>query len=190
MKYETQYFLFMIINMLHSSAEQLCPVVVILGTYSVLLQETFLPTGFGDVTSAILSNWSDIPYTLYSLYRMYGLHTPYRLYICTIQSVQTDRKIRQTVWANELIAYHSTIQMWNIIYLGKPEYMAEKVEIDENLDIHTEEPRLINTRTAFRWRTTSMWNTIPTQIRELKSLPRFKSKIKIWLIKNREIRLQ
>ena len=99
--------------------------------------------------------------------------------------------IREVGWLDieEQITYNSLNQMWKIVKLGKPEYIANRMEVDTNELITTNEPRLLNTTTSFRWRTSKIWNTLLLELRSIGSLPRFKSKIKTWLINKRTRRL-
>ena len=90
---------------------------------------------------------------------------------------------------NELIEYQSLNTMWKLVHLRKPESMFENISVDNNFIIETSEPRLINTSTSFRWRTTLLWNELPQEIRMIASLPRFKNKIKLWIINRRTNRL-
>ena len=77
----------------------------------------------------------------------------------------------------EMIQYHSLIQLWKIVRMHKPEHF-EDYEIDDQDIISTTPPRLQFTREGFRWRTISDWNKLTPELRELKSLPVFKKKVK------------
>ena len=89
----------------------------------------------------------------------------------------------------EMIDYQSLNTMWKLLHFNKPESMHHNISLDNNFTVTTSEPRLINTSTSFRWRTTILWNQLPQEIRCIASLPRFKSKIKLWIISKRTNRI-
>ena len=85
----------------------------------------------------------------------------------------------------EMSFYHSVVQLWKIFTFKKPENMFKKIQIDENLDANTSTPRLQFTTYGYRWRSVENWNQIPREIREVKSLPSFKRKLRLWIVSKR-----
>ena len=82
----------------------------------------------------------------------------------------------------EMIKHYSLVAMWKIIWLKAPVYLHNKITINEDFCLQTSRPRLKTTKLSFRFRTTLTWNTMPMEIRQIKSLPMFKIKVKAWLI--------
>ena len=60
-----------------------------------------------------------------------------------------------------------------VVFLSIPYHLYTRVELAEENRISTQYPRLQNTMTAFRWRTTMLWNSMPGEMRGQKSLPIF-----------------
>ena len=85
----------------------------------------------------------------------------------------------------EMEKIHSITQMWKIINLKKPETIREKLEVTTDSKIQIRPPRLQSTLNAFTWRTADIWNQMPLELRELKSLPSFKRRLKKWIYERR-----
>ena len=89
----------------------------------------------------------------------------------------------QCNWLNleELIEYHSTIQMWKVVNWQCPQHMTSKIHVTPDSRIMTSIPRLKMTTNSFRWKTILYWNNLPDDLREEKSLNRFKVCTKRWI---------
>ena len=85
----------------------------------------------------------------------------------------------------EMIVYHSILQMWRTINLKVPLYLYRKLTINEDTTIETTIPRLQNTQIGYRWQTVQNWNELSQDIRENKSLISFKKQVKKWLVEKR-----
>ena len=72
----------------------------------------------------------------------------------------------------------SLIQMWKIARWKIPEYMSDKIKLEDDNRITTTIPRLQLTSNTFRWITTKKWNELPDQLRGETSLKCFKSGLK------------
>ena len=83
---------------------------------------------------------------------------------------------------DELVQYHSLVQLWRIINLKVPMHIYRKLIINENFTVETLNPRLQNTMTSFRWWTIRAWNDLSQDIRSIQTLPNFKKQVKIWII--------
>ena len=87
---------------------------------------------------------------------------------------------------DELTSYHSLIQLWKICRLNKPENFLE-FEPDNHNKIFIEEPRLQFTSHGYKWRTIALWNTLPENVTDIRSLPTFKKRIRAWIISLRPL---
>ena len=69
--------------------------------------------------------------------------------------------------------------------MGTPRHMSENISINPDKTMTTKIPRLQNTSRGLRWRMVDSWNDTPVEIREIVSLPRFKLRLKSWIISKR-----
>ena len=78
---------------------------------------------------------------------------------------KTQKLMESCGWftANELVVYHSLITLWKILYLQIPGQLFEKYEIQEDMKITTNRPRLQITSNYFRWRSCNDWNKLPSK---------------------------
>ena len=81
----------------------------------------------------------------------------------------------------QLTKYHSLLHMYKTVKWQVPQYMTSKLEISQDCKITTKEPRLKITSNKYRWKTTSIWNHLPDNLRHETSVSRFKSGLKTWL---------
>ena len=70
------------------------------------------------------------------------------------------------------------VQIWKIGRWKVPEYMGDKIVLDDNNMITTAPPRLQLTASTFRWVAVKKWNALPDSLRAETSLKHFKSGIK------------
>ena len=61
-------------------------------------------------------------------------------------------------WAD----YLALTQLWKTVKWNYPAYLAEKLEIGDEDKLETSRPILQMTSGAYRWRTTRLWNSLPT----------------------------
>ena len=88
----------------------------------------------------------------------------------------------------ELVALHSLVTMWKVIWMSSPLYMHKKIDYnDATGDISTSEPRLQNTTTSIRWRTCQLWNQLPVDLKHCQSLPAFKRQARRWILSRRDL---
>ena len=78
----------------------------------------------------------------------------------------------------ESTEYHSLIGFWKAMKWGKPEYLRNKLQVEDNNMLSTQIPRLQITSQAYRCKTTSRWNNLPGTLREEESLQGFKRRLK------------
>ena len=90
-------------------------------------------------------------------------------------------------WLNihELTKFHSLLLMWRIVRLNSPRYFENKINVTNDDKLSTTIPRLQNTESGFRWRTVTWWNEMSQELRRELSYPRFKNKLKKWILKCR-----
>ena len=86
-------------------------------------------------------------------------------------------------WLNirEMVTYYTLIMTWKTLRQNTPQYLASKLSTNPDGTISTKNPRLQNTELALRWRMCAQWNNLSSQIRQINSLPRFKSATKAWI---------
>ena len=97
--------------------------------------------------------------------------------------VSTIQLMEQVNWLTirELTTYHTLVLAWKMVRFSTPRHLANKITIHPDYTMTTEQPRLQNTEMGLRWRIVHEWNTIPQELREAQSLPRFKLNTKKWL---------
>ena len=83
--------------------------------------------------------------------------------------------------------FHSMNNFWKIIWKKAPMYMHRRIQIDENYLLSSEVPRLQTTATSLRFRGIKTWNSLPEDIRKIKSYPRFKIMLKRWILSKRNL---
>ena len=86
---------------------------------------------------------------------------------------------------HELMIVHTLLMTWIIIRLKTPSYLSEKINVGDDEKISTSEPRLQNTENGLRRRSIVLWNSLNLELRQEKLYPRFKKRLKIWIMKQR-----
>ena len=66
---------------------------------------------------------------------------------------------------SEMIQHCSLILLWKTLNLNSPNAMRDKIELNNENYVITNQPRLMHTTWSWRWRTTDLWNTLPGDIR-------------------------
>ena len=61
----------------------------------------------------------------------------------------------------------------------------ERMQVDNNLDIQVDKPRLQFTENCFRWRSAEQWNRTPLEIRQLGNVTLFKKHYRKWILSER-----
>ena len=74
----------------------------------------------------------------------------------------------------EQIKMTTALQMWKIVHLEKPGRLRESLTVEDDLSIDLIRPRLQFTENCFKWRGSSEWNRLPSEIRQEKSISKFK----------------
>ena len=91
----------------------------------------------------------------------------------------------QWLYVRELEQMYTILALWKILRQRKPGGLARKFNLDDNNFVSTNIPRLQIVAANFRHRSVSYWNKLPQEIRDNKSLPRFKKCLKAWIVGNR-----
>ena len=101
---------------------------------------------------------------------------------------KVSKLLKDTGWLSisELAIYHTLLQLWKILRLGKPDAMYTEFTLTVDLLVNTTVPRLQFTMDGFRWRSTTTWNTLPKEIRCINKLPVFKKAVKSWIKSRRQ----
>ena len=83
--------------------------------------------------------------------------------------------------------YHSLIQMFKIINIGKPVNLSKKFTTLQDKRIVIIPARLKISRSSFKWRTALTWNALPDYLLNLDKLSAFKKQLKKHIINEREL---
>ena len=87
-------------------------------------------------------------------------------------------------WLNmrDITEYHSLIGFWKTLRWGKPAYLRNKLQMEDNNMLSTSIPRLMTTKNAYRCKTTSRWNDLPEDLRNELTVTGFKRRLKRYLL--------
>ena len=91
--------------------------------------------------------------------------------------ISTSKLMEQT---GRLVSYFTLIETWKNLRMEIPPYMAGKLVMEGN-DLVIVDTRLIMTRSSFRWRARTQWNSVSEEMKVCRSLPVFKKQVKKWL---------
>ena len=75
--------------------------------------------------------------------------------------------------------------LWKVIWMRIPKQLRDKITLEADFTVTTVMPRLQTCRLGFIWRTSTMWNKLPWELRSIKSLPRLKNNLKKHIISSR-----
>ena len=107
----------------------------------------------------------------------------------------TTTLLKQIGWLSvkQLYVYHSLLLVFKMQQSGKPAYLKEKFrnnfayrtrQATGSCFILNETPRTEKSRKSFVHSNIITWNSLPADIRKINKLPRFKQKLKEWVLKN------
>ena len=85
----------------------------------------------------------------------------------------------------EYADYFTLISLWNYKNRNIPQHFSFVITHGPDHTLTTHHARLHITQSSFRWKGTSLWNTLPLNIRSIPSLPRFKTAAKNWILQKR-----
>ena len=85
----------------------------------------------------------------------------------------------------EMAELYTLIAMFRIVKMGIPEYVGDKINMDQDNLVFTSRHRIQNSADNFRWRGVTSWNTMPPHLRQINKISQFKTQVKIWLKEKR-----
>ena len=88
------------------------------------------------------------------------------------------------LYMSELIDFHTSVQMFKIIYMNKPENLRNKLVVDPMNRIQIADGCLQMSRRSFHWRATSTWNNLPDFVINADKLSSFKKHLKKHIIES------
>ena len=86
----------------------------------------------------------------------------------------------------QLTTYHSLLQLWETFRWGIPKYMSTRVHLETDYLASTAIPRLQQTAASYCWKTVSVWNSMPLELRTEMNISRFKYGVKRWVKEGRD----
>ena len=132
------------------------------------------------------------PLTLLPNFKIYFCRVVTRLDWCT----STKDLPSQCGWlsVNQLIFYHSVLQLHKVRLSGSPMYLYtmhnswsysyRTRQAETGLVQLMGNPRLETTKNSFKWRAANQYNQLPGEIRKCSSTNSFKMKVKTWIRAN------
>ena len=113
-------------------------------------------------------------------------------------SVQT--LLQQCGWlsVNQLVFYHTVVLLFKTLQNQSPEYLFSMAETNFNYKTRAKDdgkikhavdytPKNDMNMKSYRWRSIKCWNMLPPDVLQTKSLPKFKNKLKAWVLRNVDI---
>ena len=85
----------------------------------------------------------------------------------------------------EQIRTTTAISIWKTVHLHKPARMMQKLVCNQDLTLSLPPPRLISTRSCYKWRAVDLWNSLDPDLRNERSISRFKKRIKLQVLEER-----
>ena len=112
---------------------------------------------------------------------------------CACMVLGANRRIRTRslmekcgwLYFRELVDYHSLIQMFKLVNVGKPTNLRRQLIIRQNNTIEIFPARLKISRSSFKWRTSTLWNDLPDYLRNMDKISTFKKSLKSFIIEGR-----
>ena len=114
----------------------------------------------------------------------------------------TKTLLRECGWlsVSQLVFFHSVVLLYKTRIEKKPRFLFDMAEPVDNRRYDTRGSNLRNLKAvghqipsckvnwnSFRWRSVRFWNQLPTELKELKNITKFRSQLKIWIRDNVEI---
>ena len=88
-------------------------------------------------------------------------------------------------YAQELYMMHSLVFLWKVLHHKRPRNLCGKFELTEDDLVWILVACIQIANISYRWRAGTMWNNLPLEIRQIDPLPRFKSRLRSWIIEKR-----
>ena len=112
-----------------------------------------------------------------------------RLVLCAPPRTCTRYMLNELKWlsVNQLISYHTLIMVFRIRQSKEPEHLANCLLRDSRQGrIMLDNVRHESYRQSFIYRGATLWNQVPSRVRNVESLSSFKKLIKPWILDNVE----
>ena len=109
--------------------------------------------------------------------------------LVTKAKLRTSRQeiFRQVGWmtVNQLVFYHSALSTFRIREAHEPEYLSSIMCRDNRADnIIIPNTTLTLAKNSYCYRSSTQWNSLPDNIRNMKKIGQFKSQLKKWILQN------
>ena len=88
---------------------------------------------------------------------------------------------------NEQIWTTTALSIWKTVHLHKPTRLMSKLICNQDLTLSLPNPRLISTRSCYKWRAVELWNSLDQDLRYEGSIARFKKRIKLQILEERNL---
>ena len=98
----------------------------------------------------------------------------------------TTNLLKQIGWLSvkQLYVYHSLLIVFNLKEKFRNNFAYRTRQATGSCFILNETPRTEKSRKSFVHSNIITWNSLPADIRKINKLPRFKQKLKEWVLKN------
>ena len=82
---------------------------------------------------------------------------------------KSTRLLDKTGWLSvvEQIRQATAVFTWKLVHLGKPRRLLDRFQINHDLSITMDQPRLLFMKNCLRWRAVSQWNDLPQSLRDM-----------------------
>ena len=105
--------------------------------------------------------------------------------LCRMTRISKLMKAADLLTVKEQIKISTGIQTWKIVHLNLPQRLRERMHVTIDLLIEVDRPRLQFTQECFRWRATTLWNTLDLDLRQETSLGKFKRMLRRHILDQR-----
>ena len=104
------------------------------------------------------------------------------------KSTRVSILMTETNWytVREQVYISTLTQVWKLVHLRIPPRMLESMRVGQDLLIETNEPRLLFSSECYRWKSAKLWNSLEPELREIRSIGKFKIMLKRKVLGNRE----
>ena len=100
------------------------------------------------------------------------------------RNTQTRMLMVECNWLyfKELVIFHSLLMMWKLVILKSPYYLSKAVVLGPDNRITSKKGCILLVRNSFIWRSTTEWNSLPENLREIRVVHVFKRELKKHII--------
>ena len=105
--------------------------------------------------------------------------------------------LKQCGWlsVNQLVFFHTVLLLFKTLQHKTPQYLHSMAEPNFNYKTRAKEvgklrnaadytPKNELNLKSYRWRSMRYWNQLPADITLISSMPKFKAKLKTWVLEN------